>query len=105
MRGYPTDYLRGRKRYVVSVERRYFSDVHLFNIFRVGGVLFVDAGKAWGLPTEANSPLLSNVGVGLRLSSTKIRIGNIVHIDVAMPINAKEDISKYQLILGAYQKF
>ena len=105
LRGYPTDYLRGRKRYVVSVERRYFSDVHLFNIFRVGGVLFVDAGKAWGLPTEANSPLLSNVGVGLRLSSTKIRIGNIVHIDVAMPINAKEDISKYQLILGAYQKF
>jgi len=105
LRGYPTDYLRGRKRYVVSVERRYFSDVHLFNILRVGGVLFVDAGKAWGLPTEGNTPLLSNVGIGLRLSSTKIRIGNIVHVDVAMPINAKEDISKYQLILGAYQKF
>jgi len=105
LRGYPVDYLRGRKRYVFSVERRYFSDIHIFNLLRVGGVVFVDAGKAWGLPTEVNSPLLSNVGVGLRLSSTKVRIGNIVHIDVAMPTAARSGISKYQLILGAYQKF
>ncbi|RYY74069.1 MAG: hypothetical protein EOO52_14445 [Gammaproteobacteria bacterium] len=105
LRGYPTDYLRGRKKYVVSVERRYFSDIHFLNLVRVGGVVFVDAGKAWGLPTEVNSPLLSNVGLGLRLTSTKVRIGNIVHIDVAMPINPEDNISKYQLIFGAYQKF
>jgi len=105
LRGYPTDYLRGKKRYVVSVERRYFSDLHIFNLMRVGGVVFFDAGKAWGLPSEQNSPLLSNVGVGLRLSSSKIRIGNVIHIDVAMPTSAREGISKYQLIMGAYQQF
>ena len=105
LRGYPTDYIRGNKRYILSVERRYFSDVHIFNLVRLGGVVFVDAGKVWGLPIEPNAPLLSNVGIGLRITSTKVRIGNIVHIDLAMPTTAKEGISKYQLILGAYQRF
>jgi outer membrane translocation and assembly module TamA len=87
------------------LERRYFSDIHIFNLMRVGGVVFFDAGKAWGLPNEPRAPLLSNVGIGLRLSSTKVRIGNIVHVDVAMPTTAKDGLSKYQLTIGAYQKF
>ncbi len=105
LRGYPTDYLRGDRRYVVTLERRYFSDIHLFNLMRLGGVVFFDAGKAWGLPDEPKAPLLSNVGIGLRLSSTKVRIGNIIHVDVAMPTTAKDGLSKYQLTIGAYQKF
>jgi hemolysin activation/secretion protein len=105
LRGYPTDYLRGDRRYVFTLERRYFSDVHIFNLMRVGGVVFFDAGKAWGLPNEPKSPFLSNVGLGLRLSSTKVRIGNIVHVDVAMPTTAQDGLSKYQLTIGAFQKF
>lgn len=105
LRGYPTDYLRGDRRYVITLERRYFSDIHIFNVMRVGGVAFIDAGKAWGLPNEPRAPLLSNVGIGLRLSSTKVRIGNIIHVDVAMPTSSSEGLSKYQLTIGAYQKF
>lgn len=105
LRGYPTDYLRGDRRYVFSLERRYFSDVHLFNLVRLGGVVFFDVGKAWGLPNEPQSPLLSDVGIGLRLSSTKVRIGNVIHVDIAMPTTAKDGISKYQLTIGAFQKF
>ncbi len=105
LRGYPTDYLRGNQRYLFTVERRYFSDIHIFNLLRLGGLVFFDAGKAWGLPHEPNSPLLSNVGIGLRLSSTKVRIGNIIHIDVAKPTATKNGISKYQVTIGAYQKF
>ncbi len=105
LRGYPTDYLRGNQRYLFTVERRYFTDIHIFNLLRVGGLVFFDAGKAWGLPHEPNSPLLSNVGIGLRLSSTKVRIGNIIHIDVAKPTAVKNGISKYQITIGAYQKF
>lgn len=105
LRGYPTDYLRGTQRYLFTIERRYFSDIHIFNLLRVGGLVFFDAGKAWGLASEPNSPLLSNVGIGLRLSSTKVRIGNIIHIDVAKPTAVKSGISKYQLTIGAYQKF
>lgn len=105
LRGYPTDYLRGDQRYVLSIERRYFTDIYLFNLIRMGGVLFVDVGKAWGLPNEPASPLLSDVGFGLRFSSTKVRIGNVVHVDVAMPTSAKAGLDKYQLTIGTQQRF
>lgn len=105
VRGYPTDYQRGKKRYVMSIERRYFSDYHLFNLLRMGGVVFFDAGKAWGLNDGSHNRLLSNVGFGLRFSSSKVRVGNVVHIDVAMPITERGDDGGVQLLFGASQQF
>ena len=105
LRGYPTDFQRGEKSYVFTVERRYFSDWHIFNLLRVGAVAFFDVGKAWGLEQYGYSPTLSNVGFGLRLSSSKVRIGNVVHVDIATPTSAKDGVDKYQLTIGAQQKF
>ncbi len=105
LRGYPVDYLRGDRRYVFTLERRYFSDVYIFNLLRMGAVAFIDVGKAWGLPNEPESPVLSDVGIGLRFSSTKVRIGNVIHVDIATPTSAKAGIDKYQLTIGAFQKF
>ena len=105
LRGYPTDYQRGDERYVFTIERRYFSDIHIFNILRVGAVVFFDVGKAWGLEQYGESPTLSDVGFGLRLSSTKVRIGNVVHVDIATPLSAREGLSEYQLTIGAQKKF
>lgn len=107
LRGYPTDYQRGNERYVLTVERRYFSDIHIFNLMRVGAVVFADVGKAWGIEQYGYSPLLSNVGIGLRLSSSKVRIGNVVHVDLAVPTSARnaEGVGEYQLTVGAASKF
>lgn len=105
MRGYPADFQRGSERYMLTVERRYFTDWHVFNLSRVGAVVFFDTGKAWGVDEYGKSLLLSNVGFGLRLSPTKVRIGNVVHIDFAVPTAAKKGIDEYQLTIGAYQKF
>lgn len=107
LRGYPTDYQRGDERYVLTIERRYFTDMHIFNLMRVGAVMFFDMGKAWGIEQYGYSPLLSNVGVGLRLSSSKVRIGNVVHIDLAMPTSSRnaEGVGEYQLTVGAQSKF
>lgn len=105
MRGYPTDFQRGKERYLFTLERRYFSDIHLFNLVRMGAVTFFDAGKTWGVDEYGYSPLLSSVGFGLRFSSTKVRIGNVVHIDIATPTSAKEGISRYQVSIGGYQQF
>lgn len=105
MRGYPTDYQRGEKRYVMSIERRYFSDYHLFNLLRMGGVVFFDAGKAWGGETSGDTPLLSNIGFGLRFSSSKVRVGNVVHVDIAMPVTAREGNDEVQFLFGASQRF
>ncbi len=87
------------------MEHRYFSDLHIFNLMRVGTVVFFDMGKAWGIEQYGYSPLLSNVGFGLRLSSSKVRIGNVVHIDVATPTTAREGLGKYQITIGAKQRF
>lgn len=107
LRGYPTDYVRGDTRYVFTLERRYFTDLYLFNILRVGLVGFVDVGRAWGLNSDPNPPVLSDVGFGLRLSSTKVRVGNVIHFDIATPTSARNqpDVSKYQILIGASQKF
>lgn len=107
LRGYPTDYQRGDERYVFTIERRYFSDIHIFNLMRVGAVVFFDMGKAWGVEQYGYSPLLSNVGFGLRLSSSKVRIGNVVHIDIATPTSARnaEGVGEYQLTVGAQSRF
>ena len=106
LRGYPSDYQRGNESYVFTIERRYFSDIHIFNILRVGAVAFFDVGKAWGLEQQyGKSPTLSNLGFGLRFSSTKVRIGNVVHVDIATPLTAGEGLDEYQLTIGAQKKF
>ncbi|HWV15805.1 MAG TPA: hypothetical protein VN030_10280 [Cellvibrio sp.] len=105
LRGYPSDYFRGKKRYVFTLERRYFSDIHLFSLLRMGAVVYFDMGKAWGLDSDPYSPLLSDVGIGLRFASTKVRIGNVIHVDVAMPTSARSGISEYQLTIGAQKQF
>lgn len=107
LRGYPTDFQRGDERYVLTLERRYFTDMHIFNLLRVGAVVFFDMGKAWGVEQYGESRLLSNIGFGLRFSSSKVRIGNVVHIDIATPTSAKnvEGVGEYQLTVGAATKF
>jgi hypothetical protein len=105
LRGYPTDYQRGDRRYVVTLERRYFSDIHLFNILRVGAVVFFDMGKAWGLAEYGENQLLANVGFGLRFTSSRVKIGSVAHIDIATPLADKNSISEYQVTIGVDKKF
>lgn len=105
MRGYPTDFQRGEQRYLFTLERRYFSDYHLFNIVRMGGVVFFDAGKAWGDNDGKPNPHLSNIGFGLRFSSSKVRVGKVVHVNFATPLAAKSGISDFQLLVSAQQRF
>lgn len=106
VRGYPLDFQRGDQRYIFSLERRYFSDIHLFNLFRLGAVAFFDAGRAWGSDTPEASPQhLSNVGLGLRISSSKARIGHVIHIDVAFPTSDRQDADSVQWLIKAEQTF
>ncbi len=105
MRGYPTDFQRGDKRYLLSLERRYFSNVHVFNLMRMGTVAFVDVGRAWGTPGQESNPVLVNAGLGIRLSSSKVRVGNVVHINFAVPLTERDGISKTQLLISAQQSF
>jgi hypothetical protein len=106
VRGYPLDYQRGDQRYILSLERRYFSESHLFNLFRVGGVAFFDAGRAWGSDRfNTSTEHLANVGLGLRISSSKARIGHVVHLDVAFPVTDRQEADSVQWLIKAEQTF
>ena len=50
LRGYPQHYQQGDRRALLSIEKRYYWEYNLWQLFRVGGVAFYDAGQAW-LPT------------------------------------------------------
>jgi hypothetical protein len=104
MRGYPVDYQRGDRRYVFRIERRYISNIHLFNLLRMGGVVYLDAGRARGAGySEATH--LSNVGIGLRLGSSKAKTGKVLHMDLAFPLADKQYVDKFQWVITASSQF
>src|SRR5262245_4059557 len=107
LRGYPLRYQGGEARALLTVEQRYFTDWYPFRLFRVGAAAFFDMGRTWGeapLSTPSQG-LLKDVGIGLRLGSSRSGLGNIIHIDLAFPLDGDPSISKVQLLVETKEKF
>jgi hypothetical protein len=49
--------------------------------------------------------MLKDVGLGLRLGSSRSAFGNIVHIDLAFPLDGDKNIDSVQLIIETSQRF
>jgi outer membrane protein assembly factor BamA len=107
LRGYPLRYQSGERRVLLTAEQRFYTDVYLWRLFRLGGAAFVDVGRAWGgvLSNTSNPGWLSDVGLGLRIVSERSSFGTVVHIDVALPLNRSGDISKVQFLVKAKRSF
>jgi outer membrane protein assembly factor BamA len=107
LRGYPLRYQSGTRRVLFTAEQRFYTDVYLWRLFRLGGAAFVDVGRAWGgvLPNTDNPGWLGDVGLGLRIVSERSSFGTVVHIDMAMPLNRSGDISKAQFQVKAKRSF
>lgn len=97
LRGYPLRYQSGVHRALISVEERGYTDWYPFRLFRVGGAIFVDSGRAWGGVNQntANPGWLSDVGFGLRILSDRSAFGNILHVDLAFPLNREPGTKSY----------
>ncbi len=112
LRGYPNRYQIGDRRFLVTVEERYYSNIYPLRMFRLGAAAFVDAGRAWyedeppaWLPADDGSHRdeLVNVGLGLRLESTRTRGDTIIHLDVAMPLRNGPGVRDVEVTLTAKQ--
>ena len=101
LRGYPRNYQTGERLAVLNVEERVYTDWYPFRLFRVGGAVFYDRGRAWGGPGESPSSArwLSDVGLGLRILSARSSFGNVLHIDFAFPLNRDPGIKSFQLLV------
>jgi hypothetical protein len=113
LRGYPIRYRTGQGRWLLTVEERAFTDWYPFRLFNVGGAVFYDVGATLGEsqvpitppPTTPQAKVLQDVGFGLRLGNSRSALGNVIHIDLAFPINADPSISKVQFIVEAKRTF
>jgi len=107
LRGYPLRYQSGTRRALFTLEERFYTDLYVWRLFRVGGAAFFDAGRAWGGDNQnAAAPgWLGNAGVGLRIVTARAAFSNVLHVDLAFPLNAGNDVKKLQLLLKTKASF
>ncbi len=107
LRGYPLRYQSGTRRMLFTLEERFYTDLYLWQLFRIGGAAYIDAGRAWGGANDVmqTNRWLSNVGAGLRIVNARAAFNNVLHIDVAMPLNASSDIKRVQFLVKSKTSF
>ena len=89
MRAYPAAFQTGDKSAVLTLEQRYFTNYQALRLFSVGAAAFVDIGRVWG-ENAAGAPMLGtlkDVGFGLRLGNLRSARANMLHIDIAWPLD------------------
>jgi hypothetical protein len=79
----------------------------VWQLFRIGGAAFFDTGRAAGgaNANAVNPGWLSNVGLGLRIVSARAAFSNVLHIDLAIPLNATADMKKLQFLVKTRASF
>ncbi len=88
LRGYKNDSFVGGRAILANVEDRFFFQREWFHLVRFGGAVFAESGSV--VPEGSGfSParFRSDVGLGLRASSTRSTSGGIVRFDVAYALN------------------
>ena len=106
LRGYPIRYARGDRRWLLSIEERFYSDWELLKLVHVGAAVFADVGRAWfGSGEPEDLGILKDVGIGLRLSSSRSAQGAMLHLDLAFPLDGEADIRGTQLVIKSRERF
>ncbi len=115
LRGYPLRYESGDRRVLLTLEQRFFSNRELFHLVHPGAAIFFDIGRAWFVDSPAskqdrffqlnNGHILKDVGLGLRLGSSRSARGAVVHLDVAYPLDRSGSIQAVQWLVSTRDTF
>ncbi|CAH9051319.1 Outer membrane protein assembly factor BamA [Pseudoalteromonas holothuriae] len=106
LRGYPIKYQHGSKSVLVNLEKRYYWEYDLLQLFKVGGAVFFDIGRVRGNTLVDSDPnYLKNVGMGLRLAPSRANAGLVLHLDVAAPLNGPNNIDGVQWLFTVKNRF
>jgi hypothetical protein len=107
LRGYPLRYQSGEQRVLLTLEQRGYTDWYPFRLLRVGGAVFYDVGRAWGGVNQnaVNGGWLSDVGIGLRLSLDRTAFANVLHADIAVPLDRAAGIKSVQYLVKTQLTF
>lgn len=107
LRGYPLRYQVGDKRVLATAEYRYFTNWYPFRLVRVGGAVFADVGRTFGDNPAGGKSLgwLKDVGIGLRFMPTRASGREVVHLDLAFPLDGDPSIDTLQILLESKRSF
>ncbi|HEV3073532.1 MAG TPA: POTRA domain-containing protein [Thermoanaerobaculia bacterium] len=113
LRGYPLRYQAGDRRFLVSLEQRFYGSHEYFHLVTLGAAAFFDAGRAWFVEPPPSflqlagvqRQLLKDVGVGLRLGSSRSASGAVIHLDLAYPLDRNGSIKTLQYLVTTSQTF
>lgn len=108
LRGYPLRYQAGERSMLLTLEQRFFTNLNPLKLFRVGVAAFLDVGRVWdekGAGGPSDLGFLTDVGVGLRLGSTRSGRGSVVHVDVAFPLDGDGSIRSLQWLIKSKESF
>ena len=95
LRGYPLRYQAGDGRWLFTAEQRFFTQLVSIpavqrgrrRVLRHGGDLGRDP---LGSPSQG---LLRDIGFGLRLGNGRSALGNVLHIDIAFPLDGDSSVA------------
>lgn len=107
LRGYPLRYQDGDRKFLLTFEQRHYTQWHWFQLFHVGALVFADVGRAW-FPQEqrqGTSDILGDVGLGLRITSSRGARGIVLHLDLAFPLNGDDSIDDVQFLVTSSEFF
>ncbi|MEQ1804948.1 MAG: hypothetical protein ABL900_06180, partial [Burkholderiaceae bacterium] len=64
-------------------------------------------GRAWGgsSPNTSSSEWLRSAGLGLRIFNTRAAFSNVLHIDIASPIDSDSNVKKVQFLVKTRASF
>jgi hypothetical protein len=113
LRGYPIRYQAGDRRVLLTLEQRFFSDREIFHLAHLGAAVFFDAGQAWfvdilserDVALRQNRKVLKDIGLGLRVGSSRSSRGGVLHLDVAFPLDGGGSIQNLQWLVSTGDTF
>jgi hypothetical protein len=113
LRGYPIRYQAGDRRFLLTLEQRFFSDREVFHLAHLGAALFFDAGQAWFVDTltlrdralRQERRVLKDIGLGLRVGSSRSARGGVLHLDVAFPLDGARSLQRVQWLVSTADTF
>ncbi|MAM70840.1 MAG: hypothetical protein CMP91_06865 [Gammaproteobacteria bacterium] len=108
-RAFDNRYQVGDRRMILNLEDRLYTNIHLFNLIRVGGAVFMDIGSAWSPYQEngSDNDILADAGFGLRFTASKGASRQVAHLDFAFPMTNIDDpvVDSFQIAFNVKSDF